>query len=64
MLQGYSFGSTNIDAPEPSQMSGTFFWLRYLRIAVLGAVPIVWNMIATCSCSTSLRVCSIVLGGL
>jgi len=42
---------------------GTWLSLRYFWIAELGAVPIVANMKATLSLSTSLRVCSTVLGG-
>ena len=52
MLQGNSLlVDTNSEAPEPSQMSGIFFWLTYLRMATLEAVPMVWNRMATCSSS-------------
>ena len=45
-------------------MSGTFFALVYLRMAVFGAVPMVLNRMATCSSSISLRITSTALGGL
>src|SRR5262249_60714090 len=38
--------------------------LRYLWMALFGAVPTELKIARTCSCSTSLRVCSTVFGGL
>src|SRR5690606_16536569 len=56
--------SAQVAAPEPTNNCGTFLLLRYLRTTRDGAVPPENMMKATCSCSTSLRVCSTVLGGL
>src|SRR5271170_7723547 len=64
MVHGYSLGSFHADAPVARNRCGTFLELRYLRIAMLGGVPSVWNVNNTFSSSTSLRTCSTAFGGL
>ena len=64
MVQGKFFGSPHLVAPVATNSCGTFFSFMYLWIAVFGGVPSVLKTNSTSSCSTSLRTCSTVLGGL
>ena len=64
MVQGKFFGSLHLFAPVARKICGTFFAFRYFCVAVFVGVPSDWKISSTCSCSTSLRVCSTVFGGL
>ncbi|MNY35790.1 hypothetical protein D3C86_1702230 [compost metagenome] len=64
MVQGKVFGSISRVEPAPIMSCGTFLLFRYFCTARLAAVPTELNTASTWSCSTSLRVCSTVLGGL
>jgi hypothetical protein len=64
MVQGKFFGSPHLVAPVFRKMCGTFLALTYLWMAVFVGVPSVPASSSTCSCSTSLRTCSTVRGGL
>jgi len=61
---GKFFGSFHFDAALIRNSCGTFLALRYFCVAEFDAVPNGAKTNATCSSSTSLRVCSTVLGGL
>src|SRR4029079_14693196 len=63
MVQGKFFGSENLLAPDERNSWGTFLALRYFWTAEFAAVPLELKTTRTSSCSTSLRVCSTVLGG-
>ena len=61
--QGWVAGSFHFDAELIRNRCGTLAPLRYFAVAELGAVPMVPNMKATLSFSTSRRVASTVFGG-
>ena len=64
MVQGNFLGWPHLVAPVATKSCGTFFLFMYLCTAELVGVPRDWNMNSTFSLSTSLRNCSLVLGGL
>jgi hypothetical protein len=59
MLRIVPFGG-----PVATKSCGTFFWFMYFWIAALVGVPRELKISSTPSCSTNLRACSTVFGGL
>src|SRR6185437_13374271 len=64
LVEDADLGIGHVLAPLAMKMCGTFFWFRYLWIAVSVGVPSELKSARMLSCSMRRRVCSTVLGGL